>query len=189
MLIQHINLSIYSKKWHIVTLTVTFIHYIAVLCFAGDISFGESNKTVVDPGIELVTFRSHYVPWTHLFSLINTYLSLQEISYQVPAPDLSHLIKNLEYFRRNTFKSLPYTRWGSSRDAFCYRRVKTHVDSFKVGIQLGKYGLSVIILEKADFGSTNVLCLPPLPWLVVLRCFRHFSHIATWKQEMTSLWN
>ena len=33
MLIQHHTLSINSKEWHIVTLTVAFIHYIAVLCF------------------------------------------------------------------------------------------------------------------------------------------------------------
>ena len=47
MLIQHLTLSINSKEWHIVTLTVAFINYIAVLCFFGEISFCASHKTGV----------------------------------------------------------------------------------------------------------------------------------------------
>jgi hypothetical protein len=59
---------------------------------------------------------------------------LQEIEKSLPKPDISHLIENLEYFRKNVFKSLPNSRWGSSRDAFCFRRVKTHVENFKVSL-------------------------------------------------------
>ncbi|KAK3107802.1 hypothetical protein FSP39_022545, partial [Pinctada imbricata] len=54
-----------------------------------------------------------------------------EVSSYMPAPDIKPLIENLDYFRRNTFKSFPNSRWGSGRDAFCFRRVKTHLDSFK----------------------------------------------------------
>ncbi|ESO93939.1 hypothetical protein LOTGIDRAFT_228646 [Lottia gigantea] len=54
-----------------------------------------------------------------------------EILQALPAPDISPLIKNLEYLRRNILKALPWTKYGSDRDAFCYRRCKTHVDSFK----------------------------------------------------------
>ena len=65
MLIQHVTLSINSKEWHIVTLTVTFIHYKAFWAFASDISFCVSHKNrqvknVIDPGIELVIFHSPY---------------------------------------------------------------------------------------------------------------------------------
>ena len=55
---------------------------------------------------------------------------LQEIS--IPSPDISSLIENLESLKSNIYKSFPNSRWGSSRDAFCYRRVKTHLDNFTV---------------------------------------------------------
>lgn len=58
----------------------------------------------------------------------------QEVEKSLPKPDIGHLMDNLEYFRKNIFKSLPNSRWGSSRDAFCFRRVKTHVENFKVCI-------------------------------------------------------
>ena len=56
----------------------------------------------------------------------------QDIERLLPTPDVSPLLDNLEYFRHNIYKSLPHSKWGSSRDAFCFRRVKTHVDNFKV---------------------------------------------------------
>ncbi|XP_050416406.1 uncharacterized protein LOC126830157 [Patella vulgata] len=55
----------------------------------------------------------------------------QEVLNSLPRPDVTPLIKNLEYLQRNIYKSLPNSRFGSGRDAFCYRRVKTHVMSFK----------------------------------------------------------
>lgn len=65
-------------------------------------------------------------------NLINKHPDLkEEVEKSLPKPDISHLIENLEYFRKNVFKSLPNSRWGSSRDAFCFRRVKTHVENFK----------------------------------------------------------
>lgn len=67
-----------------------------------------------------------------LDNLINRHPELkEEVEKSLPKPDISHLIENLEYFRKNIFKSLPNSRWGSSRDAFCFRRVKTHVENFK----------------------------------------------------------
>lgn len=55
---------------------------------------------------------------------------MQEIA--IPSPDISNLLENLERCKSNIFKSFPNSRWGSNRDAFCYRRVKTHLDSFTV---------------------------------------------------------
>lgn len=55
---------------------------------------------------------------------------MQEIA--LPSPDIGNLLENLERCKSNIFKSFPNSRWGSSRDAFCYRRVKTHLDSFAV---------------------------------------------------------
>lgn len=67
-----------------------------------------------------------------LGNLINKHPDLkEEVEKSLPKPDIGHLMDNLEYFRKNIFKSLPNSRWGSSRDAFCFRRVKTHVENFK----------------------------------------------------------
>ncbi|KAL5020215.1 hypothetical protein ScPMuIL_003107 [Solemya velum] len=55
----------------------------------------------------------------------------QEVEDLLPSPDVTPLVENLEYFRHNIFKSFPNSRWGTSRDAFCFRRVKTHIESFK----------------------------------------------------------
>ncbi|XP_068686194.1 uncharacterized protein [Montipora foliosa] len=55
----------------------------------------------------------------------------QEVRGLVPEPDLTELEEKLKYLQRNIYKSFPYTRYGSSRDAFCYRRVNTHLSAFK----------------------------------------------------------
>ncbi|XP_013383684.1 tethering factor for nuclear proteasome STS1 isoform X2 [Lingula anatina] len=55
----------------------------------------------------------------------------QEIKAIIPSPDLTRMEDKLHQAERNIYKSFPNTRWGSSRDAFCFRRVKTHLEAFK----------------------------------------------------------
>ncbi|KAK3581687.1 hypothetical protein CHS0354_032407 [Potamilus streckersoni] len=63
----------------------------------------------------------------------------EEVERMMPSPDINPFIDNLEYFRHNIFKSLPQSRLGSNRDAFCFKRVKTHVENFKAAcINQGK---------------------------------------------------
>ncbi|XP_074653437.1 uncharacterized protein LOC141907628 [Tubulanus polymorphus] len=67
-----------------------------------------------------------------LLTIVNKHPDIEdEIRECLPAPDLKPLEDKLKYLEKNIFKSFPNTRWGSSRDAFCYRRVKTHLDAFK----------------------------------------------------------
>lgn len=72
-----------------------------------------------------------------LVDLVNTLVAErhpdleQELRGLIPEPDLSELEEKLKYLQRNIYKSFPYTRYGSSRDAFCYRRVNTHLAAFK----------------------------------------------------------
>lgn len=74
-----------------------------------------------------------------LFNLINIFIFLyKEIRGLIPEPDLTELEEKLKYLQRNIYKSFPYTRYGSSRDAFCYRRVNTHLAAFKVSSLLMK---------------------------------------------------
>lgn len=71
-------------------------------------------------------------------TLVGNHPELEE-EIAIPSPDISNLIENLERCKSNIFKSFPNSRWGSNRDAFCYRRVKTHLDSFtKSCIDQGK---------------------------------------------------
>lgn len=71
-------------------------------------------------------------------NLVENHPELEE-EIALPSPDISNLLENLERCKSSIFKSFPNSRWGSSRDAFCYRRVKTHLDSFtKSCIDQGK---------------------------------------------------
>lgn len=86
---------------------------------------------------------------SQLLDLVNTLVMErhpdleQEVRGLIPEPDLQELEEKLQYFQRNIYKSFPYTRYGSSRDAFCYRRVSTHLAIFKkVCINLGNTLLS-----------------------------------------------
>jgi len=76
--------------------------------------------------------------------LVDKHPELQkEIVSDMPIPDLKPLEERLNVLSRNIFKSFPYTRWGSNRDAFCYRRVSTHLTAFKKEcIEQGKYLVS-----------------------------------------------
>lgn len=55
----------------------------------------------------------------------------EEVRDSLPAPDLKPLEENLKSLRKNVMSALPTTRWGSSRDSYCYRRCKLHLDIFK----------------------------------------------------------
>jgi len=48
-----------------------------------------------------------------------------------PSPDLTPLENRLEILSKNIARAFPNTRYGSDRDAFCYRRVKGHVIAFQ----------------------------------------------------------
>ncbi|XP_070548257.1 uncharacterized protein [Ptychodera flava] len=75
----------------------------------------------------------------------------QEIRELMPAPDLTSMEQRLDSLQHNIYKAFPYTRWGSSRDAFCYRRVKVHLTAFKKEcVDQGK------TLMKSEFWETVI---------------------------------
>ena len=84
------------------------------------------NNSMIVMLIRLKVFRKLYAP-PDGFAFF-----LKELRGLIPEPDLSELEEKLKYLERNIYKSFPYTRYGSSRDAFCYRRVNTHLAAFKV---------------------------------------------------------
>lgn len=48
-----------------------------------------------------------------------------------PSAEMIRLEKKLKNFSRDITKAFPWTKYGSDRDAFCYRRVRGHLGVFK----------------------------------------------------------
>lgn len=48
-----------------------------------------------------------------------------------PVPDLGPLEKKLEALKKTIYKAFPWSKYGSDRDAFCFRRVKGHLSAFQ----------------------------------------------------------
>lgn len=57
---------------------------------------------------------------------------LQEVKEMLPKPDLHPLEEQLNYLKKNIFKSLPTSRLTSKTDSPAYSRAATHVLAFKV---------------------------------------------------------
>ena len=49
----------------------------------------------------------------------------------LPPPDVAPALANAEKMVNAVYRALPNTRWGSSRDDFCYRRCAGHVSNAK----------------------------------------------------------
>ncbi|XP_077954351.1 uncharacterized protein LOC120828799 isoform X2 [Gasterosteus aculeatus] len=49
--------------------------------------------------------------------------------------DLKYLQEDLQLKKANVFRSIPYSRLGSNRDAHCYRKAYPHLVAFKVSCQ------------------------------------------------------
>ena len=56
----------------------------------------------------------------------------KEICANLPHPDLRHLESILRSLRRKILKALPTSRLGTGRDAVAFKRVKLHLQAFKV---------------------------------------------------------
>ncbi|XP_048238802.1 uncharacterized protein LOC125372522 [Haliotis rufescens] len=61
--------------------------------------------------------------------IANRYSLQKEVRSTLPTPDVSPLVRNLEFFCRNILRSLPTSRL--MKDAGCYHRARTHIDNFK----------------------------------------------------------
>lgn len=54
---------------------------------------------------------------------------------RVVAADLKFLQEDLQLKKANVYRSIPYSRLGSNRDAHCYRKAYPHLVAFKVSCQ------------------------------------------------------
>ena len=58
----------------------------------------------------------------------------EEVNRMIPDPDIASMEANLNYLKRNIYKSLPNTRLESKTDSMAYNRVSTHLLAFKKAI-------------------------------------------------------
>ncbi|XP_060888805.1 uncharacterized protein LOC132959648 [Labrus mixtus] len=54
---------------------------------------------------------------------------------RILAADLKYLQEDLQLKKTNIYRSIPYSRFGSNRDAHCYRKAYPHLLAFKVSCQ------------------------------------------------------
>ena len=59
---------------------------------------------------------------------------IQEVRDKLQQPDIKPLEDNLHFLRKNVYRALPTNRWETSRDAFAYKQVKLHLESFRVSL-------------------------------------------------------
>merc|ERR1712059_149585 len=58
----------------------------------------------------------------------------EEVKRSMPEPDIAAMEENLNYLKRNIYKSLPNTRLESKTDSMAYNRVSTHLLAFKKAV-------------------------------------------------------
>ncbi|XP_074483392.1 uncharacterized protein LOC141763041 isoform X2 [Sebastes fasciatus] len=80
----------------------------------------------------------HHTPLTkqQLVQLIRSLILVeQSLEPRVLASDLKYLQDDLQLKKANVYRSIPYSRLGSNRDAHCYRKAYPHLVAFKVSCQ------------------------------------------------------
>ncbi|XP_074520852.1 uncharacterized protein LOC141786048 isoform X2 [Halichoeres trimaculatus] len=70
-----------------------------------------------------------------LVQLIRSLISVEQQEPRILAADLKYLQEDLQLKKTNIYRSIPYSRFGSNRDAHCYRKAYPHLVSFKVSCQ------------------------------------------------------
>ncbi|XP_036947748.1 uncharacterized protein LOC119015642 [Acanthopagrus latus] len=80
----------------------------------------------------------HHTPLSkqQLVQLIRSLILVEQSQEpRILASDLKYLQEDLQLKKTNVYRSIPYSRFGSNRDAHCYRKAYPHLLSFKVSCQ------------------------------------------------------
>ncbi|XP_034408107.1 uncharacterized protein LOC117744097 [Cyclopterus lumpus] len=71
-----------------------------------------------------------------LVQLIRSFILVEQSQEpRILASDLKYLQEDLQLKKANVYRSIPYSRLGSNRDAHCYRKAYPHLVAFKVSCQ------------------------------------------------------
>lgn len=82
--------------------------------------------------------EEHHTPLSkqQLVQLIRSLILVEQSQEpRVIASDLKYLQEDLQLKKANVYRSIPYSRLGSNRDAHCYRKAYPHLVAFKVSCQ------------------------------------------------------
>ncbi|XP_045911854.1 uncharacterized protein LOC123974890 [Micropterus dolomieu] len=80
----------------------------------------------------------HHTPLSkpQLVQLIRSLILVEQSQEpRILASDLKYLQEDLQQKKANVYRSIPYSRLGSNRDAHCYRKAYPHLVAFKVSCQ------------------------------------------------------
>ncbi|XP_042260290.1 uncharacterized protein LOC121891790 isoform X2 [Thunnus maccoyii] len=80
----------------------------------------------------------HHTPLSkqQLVQLIRSLILVEQSQEpRILASDLKYLQDDLQLKKANVYRSIPYSRFGSNRDAHCYRKAYPHLVAFKVSCQ------------------------------------------------------
>uniref|UniRef100_UPI0037E7C988 uncharacterized protein n=1 Tax=Semicossyphus pulcher TaxID=241346 RepID=UPI0037E7C988 len=80
----------------------------------------------------------HHTPLSkqQLVQLIRSLILVEQSQEpRILAADLKYLQEDLQLKKTNVYRSIPYSRFGSNRDAHCYRKAYPHLVAFKVSCE------------------------------------------------------
>ncbi|XP_058885861.1 uncharacterized protein LOC117405246 isoform X2 [Acipenser ruthenus] len=86
-----------------------------------------SNKEEVGLQFQLESLSQQ----KQLVEVVNSLVILEEEQKTLPFPNLKPLQEELQLKKANVYRSIPYTRLGSNRDAHCYRKACPQLLAFK----------------------------------------------------------
>ncbi|XP_024150226.1 uncharacterized protein LOC112160094 [Oryzias melastigma] len=97
-------------------------------------------------------------------------LAEQSHDPRVAASSLERLQEDLQLKKTSVYRSIPYSRFGSNRDAHCYRKAYPHLLAFKVSCQ--EWGQ--VLLRNQEWDSLLEFCL--MAW-------RYTGELPQWDTE------
>ncbi|XP_047210790.1 uncharacterized protein LOC124861262 isoform X1 [Girardinichthys multiradiatus] len=100
-----------------------------------DLSFGVWRERIEDQ-CEKMDEHPTQLSKQQLVQLIRSLILVEQSKEpRMVATDLKCLQEDLQLKKTNVYRSIPYSRFGSNRDAHCYRKAYPHLVAFKVSCQ------------------------------------------------------
>ncbi|XP_059184038.1 uncharacterized protein LOC131962940 [Centropristis striata] len=101
-----------------------------------DLSIGGMWSGRIEEQCEKMDEHHTHLSKQQLVQLIRSFILVEQSQEpEILASDLKYLHEDLHLKKANVYRSIPYSRFGSNRDAHCYRKAYPHLVAFKVSCQ------------------------------------------------------
>ncbi|XP_015247060.1 PREDICTED: uncharacterized protein LOC107095459 [Cyprinodon variegatus] len=101
-----------------------------------DLSFGGLWGERMESQCEKMDEHPTQLSKQQLVQLIRSLILVEQSQEpRMVATDLKYLHEDLQLKKTNVYRSIPYSRFGSNRDAHCYRKAYPHLLAFKLSCQ------------------------------------------------------